>query len=243
MASAPPLRSARARTARRVPESSRGELARQSLIEAGVAVFGEHSLHSASTRQIALRAGQNIAAIAYYFGNKQGLYHAVVQHIADLIDARVGPLLDEIDSYLAKGHPAPERCLDYMGQLLAGSLATHADMLPVTRIIIKEQMQPTQAFAILYDGALGHLHATGAALLQAYCGLPADAQETVVRFHALLGQSLAFRFARQTIIRRAGWRDIAAAQERLIRAAIIDQAQAAMRSLRRQTLKKSSVRG
>jgi TetR/AcrR family transcriptional regulator, regulator of cefoperazone and chloramphenicol sensitivity len=242
MVRASQLKPARTRAVRPTAEPTRGELARQSLIEAGVAVFGEHSLHSASTREIARRAGQNIAAIAYYFGGKEGLYHAVVQHIADIIDARIGPLMDEINSYLAKGQPAPERCLDYMGQLLASTLATHTDMLPVTSIIIKEQMQPTPAFSILYDGALGQLQATGAALLEAYCGLPADAQETVVRFHALLGQSLVFRFARQTIIRRAGWRDIAAAQERLIREAVIEQTQAAMRSLRRQAQKKTPAR-
>lgn len=225
-----------------VPERSRGELARQSLLQAGVAVFGSHSLHTASTREIASRAGQNIAAIAYYFGGKQGLYHAVVEHIAGIIDARVGPLMDEIAAYLASGQPAPERCLDYMGRLLASTLATHTDMLPVTSIIIKEQMQPTDAFSILYDGALGQLQATGAALLQAYCGLPADAEETIVHFHAMLGQSLVFRFARQTIIRRAGWRDIGPRQEQLIRDAVIEQAHATMRSLRRLHHKKASAR-
>jgi AcrR family transcriptional regulator len=243
--SSAPGRAPKTRAASAAPpvlERSRGDVARQALIEAGVAVFGEHSLHSASTREIARRAGQNIAAIAYYFGSKQGLYHAVVAHIAGIIDARVGPLMDEIASYLAKGQPAPERCLDYMGQLLASTLATHTDMLPVTSIIIKEQMQPTEAFSILYDGALAQLQATGAALLQAYCGLPADSQETIVRFHAMLGQSLAFRFARQTIIRRAGWRSIAAPQEQLIREVVIEQTQAAMRSLRRQHSRKLLAR-
>jgi hypothetical protein len=115
-------------------------------------------------------------------------------------------------------------------------------MLPVTSIIIKEQMQPTEAFSILYDGALAQLQATGAALLQAYCGLPADSQETIVRFHAMLGQSLAFRFARQTIIRRAGWRSIATPQEQLIREVVIEQTQAAMRSLRRQHSRKQLAR-
>lgn len=223
-------------------ERSRGELARQALIEAGVQVFGSHSLNTASTREIARCAGQNIAAIAYYFGSKQGLYEAVVAHIAGIIDARVGPLMDEIAAYLAGRHVAPERCLQYMGDLLASTLATHSDMLPVTSIIIKEQMEPTEAFAILYDGALGQLQATGAALLEAYCGLPADSPETIVRFHALLGQSLAFRFARQTIIRRAGWRGIGPAQERLISQTVIDQTQAVMRSLRRQNLRKAPAR-
>jgi len=71
-------------------ELSRGDIARQSLIKAGVKVFGSHSLSSASTRQIANQAGQNIASIAYYFGSKQGLYQAVVKHIVSILDSRNG---------------------------------------------------------------------------------------------------------------------------------------------------------
>jgi len=61
-------------------ELGRGPLARAALIRAGVQVFGENSLASATTREIAQLAGQNISAIAYYFGNKEGLYFAVAQH-------------------------------------------------------------------------------------------------------------------------------------------------------------------
>ena len=142
--------------------------------------------------------------------------------------------LDEISSYVARGNASPERCLEYMGRLLSSTLATNADMLAVTDIIVKEQLHPTQAFSVLYEGALKQLHETGAALLQAYCGRPADSDETVVRFHALLGQSLAFRFARETIIRRAGWQTIGPEQEALIREVVVEQALSAMRALRRQ---------
>ena len=219
-------------------ELSKGDIARQSLIEAGVKVFGSHSLSSASTRQIAKQAGQNIASIAYYFGSKHGLYQAVVEHIVSILDSRIGPLLDEISSYLATNKTAPDRCLEYMGQLLASTLSTHTDMLPVTNIIIKEQMEPTQAFTILYNGVLGQLQTTGSALLEVYCGLPANSEEAIVHFHALLGQSLIFRFARQTIICRAGWVSIGPHQEQLIQDIVIQQTKSVMRNLRRQHLRK-----
>jgi AcrR family transcriptional regulator len=217
---------------------SRGQRAREALIQAGVEVFGENSLDSATTREIAQRAGQNIAAIAYYFGGKEGLYLAVVEEIARIIRSRIGPLMDEIRRYLGQPRPSPARCLDYMGQLLASTIATHSDMLAVTSIIVKEQMHPTRAFDVLYAGGLGQLQETGAALLEAYCGTPANSQETIVRFHALLGQSLAFRFARETIIRRAGWKGITKKEEELIRQVVVGQAQAVMRELRREVRKK-----
>ncbi len=50
--------------------------ARQRLLEAALRLFSEHGLAGASTRAIAQAAGTNVAAIRYYFGDKQGLYRA-----------------------------------------------------------------------------------------------------------------------------------------------------------------------
>jgi AcrR family transcriptional regulator len=213
-------------------ELGRGPLARAALIRAGVQVFGENSLASATTREIAQLAGQNISAIAYYFGNKEGLYFAVAHHICDTLVERLGPLLDEIEAQLGQGTHEPEVCLHMFGRLIGASLSTHQEMLTVTSIVVKEQMHPTKAFDILYEGCLERLHQVGARLIEAYTGEPPDQQETVLRFHALLGQSLAFRFARETIVRRAGWSDIGPDQVALIERVVIEQVCDALRGLR-----------
>ena len=214
------------------PELGRGPLARAALIRAGVQVFGENSLASATTREIAQLAGQNISAIAYYFGNKEGLYFAVAHHICDTLVERLGPLLDEIEAQLSQGKNEPEVCLHMFGRLIGASLSTHQEMLTVTSIVVKEQMHPTKAFDILYEGCLERLHQVGARLIEAYTGEPPGQQETVLRFHALLGQSLAFRFARETIVRRAGWSDIGPDQVALIERVVTEQVCDALRGLR-----------
>ena len=213
-------------------ELGRGPLARAALIRAGVQVFGDNSLASATTREIAQLAGQNISAIAYYFGNKEGLYFAVAHHICDTLVERLGPLLDEIEAQLSQGTHEPEVCLHMFGRLIGASLSTHQEMLTVTSIVVKEQMHPTKAFDILYEGCLERLHQVGARLIEAYTGETPGQQETVLRFHALLGQSLAFRFARETIVRRAGWSDIGPEQVALIERVVIEQVCDALRGLR-----------
>lgn len=213
-------------------DPGRGAMARMALIRAGAEVFGEYSIESATTREIAQRAGQNISAIAYYFGSKEGLYLAVAEYIGEIIAGRTGPLLDEIAAYLDAPRPSTARCLDYFIRLLSATVATNRDMLAVTSIIVREQMHPTRAFAILYAGGLERLQKLGARLIDAYTGTAPGSEETVVRFHALLGQSLAFRLARETIIRRAGWKDIGAREERLIQTIIAEQARDALRGLR-----------
>lgn len=214
-------------------DPGRGAQARQALVHAAVEVFGESGLEAATTRQIAQRAGQNIAAIAYYFGGKEGLYLAVVEHIVEVVLARIGPLMDEIEVFLRRDRPAAQRCLGYLQRLLELAIATNPSMLPLTGIIVREQTHPTRAFSVLYDGCLERLQRLGAALVRAYAGERVGETESVVRFHALLGQALAFRFARETVLRRAGWKDVGAAEEAVIRSVVIEQAAAALRGLRR----------
>jgi len=72
------------------PTTTKGEQAKSQLIAAALAQFGEYGLH-ATTRDIAAQAGQNIAAITYYFGSKEDLYLACAQWIADFIGTSFRP--------------------------------------------------------------------------------------------------------------------------------------------------------
>ena len=58
---------------------SDGEAARERLLHTALRLFAQHGFSKTSTRQIAAEAGANVGAIAYYFGDKQGLYRAVYQ--------------------------------------------------------------------------------------------------------------------------------------------------------------------
>jgi AcrR family transcriptional regulator len=223
-----------------VEDLGRGAQARQALVRAAVDVFGESGLEAATTREIAQRAQQNIAAIAYYFGGKEGLYLAVAGHIVEVIMARIGPVMDEVEAFLAQPRRAPRRSLEYLQRLLELSIGTNQSMIPVTGIIVREQTHPTKAFSILYDGCLERLQRLGAALIRAYIGKRATENECIVRFHAMLGEALAFRFARETILRRAGWKDVGAAEETIIRNVVTQHAELVLRGLRRNSRRRDS---
>ncbi len=62
------------------------------ILDAALPVFAQHGFAGASTRALAAAAGVNIATIAYHFGDKQGLYDAVVDHIyARLLQLELPP--------------------------------------------------------------------------------------------------------------------------------------------------------
>ncbi len=53
---------------------------RQQLLEAAAEVFGEVGFRNSTVREICRRAGANIAAINYHFGDKEKLYAEVLRH-------------------------------------------------------------------------------------------------------------------------------------------------------------------
>jgi AcrR family transcriptional regulator len=59
------------------PQRSDGEQSRERLMHAALRLFAQQGFAKTSTREIAEAAGVNLAAISYYFGDKEGLYRAV----------------------------------------------------------------------------------------------------------------------------------------------------------------------
>ena len=53
---------------------------RRELLDAAAEVFGEAGYRNATVREICRRAGANIAAINYHFGDKEKLYADVLRH-------------------------------------------------------------------------------------------------------------------------------------------------------------------
>src|SRR5512145_606670 len=97
------MKSAGASTPRREPvPPDRGTQARDALIAQGTRIFAAKGYAAASTREICQAAGANVAAIHYYFGDKEGLYRAVltapIEAIADQFDGFDDPALPVQDA-------------------------------------------------------------------------------------------------------------------------------------------------
>lgn len=188
------------------PVTSKGEQAKNQLIAAAIAQFGEYGLH-ATTRDIAALAGQNIAAIPYYFGSKEDLYLACAQWIADFIGANFRPLAEAGEALLSK--PSPDKTAIRALILQASQnmilLLTQDETVNLSKFISREQLSPSPAYQLIHDQVIAPLHAHLTRLIAAYTGRsPADT-DTILHTHALLGEILAFRLGRETILLRTGW--------------------------------------
>ncbi|MCT9018909.1 transcriptional regulator CecR [Proteus mirabilis] len=190
-------------------KKTRGELAKRQLLEAACEIFGKNGPDGATTRQIAQAAKQNIAAIAYYFGSKEGLYLAVAQYIADLIRIDFEPTVAQLDDFLEK--PNPTEHLPLLQKQIIDSFLQYARLVldksnvHISRIMAREQLVPTEAYSLIHQQALSPLLTRVNRLLALYIGLDPTLPKTMLHTHAILGEVLSFRLVRETILRQTGW--------------------------------------
>jgi TetR/AcrR family transcriptional regulator, regulator of cefoperazone and chloramphenicol sensitivity len=179
--------------------------ARARLLDAAAEIFGTYNLEGATTRQLAEQAGVNQAAIPYYFGGKEGLYLATVEHFFAVHAPRVQSVVAEVQSRLAAQTVDRDEALNLLKKLLEMMLEVllrQQTNRSFGRIIIREQMQPTKAFDLIYERVIRHVHEAISALLAIVLDRKADDRSVILRAQMIVGQILIFLSGRETIRRR-----------------------------------------
>ncbi|HVY20719.1 MAG TPA: CerR family C-terminal domain-containing protein [Bauldia sp.] len=216
-----PKAKAPARAAR--PRRDRGADTRAQLIDAGLDAFGLVGFEGASTREIAKAAKANLAAILYHFGGKEGLHLAVAEHIAEQIGKRVAPVLAMIAAPEAVASPKAARAaLHTVVETLADVMLGTADAARWARFIVREQMQPTAAFDVIYR-FLGNAVNNAGRLVGVILGRPADDEKLRIRVFTIMGQVLIFRVAQALVLRKMGWQAIGDAERAAIKRIVLQQ--------------------
>ena len=189
---------------------------RDVLLTSALDAFGQHGFNSATTRDIASAANMPMSQITYHFGGKEGLYRACARMIADQMSARVGDTLAAVEVALAET-PDPQTARHCLRLLLTGLSAAILDpaALPISRFVLREQADPTPAFAILYDGVMGRVLGALAAAIGLVSGK--SGAEARVLAIALFGQLLVFRVAQASVLAFTGWVTVGEDQLRAIR--------------------------
>lgn len=198
---------------------------RQRLIVAGLDLFGKYSFEGASTRMLSQRAQVNLAAITYYFGGKQGLYLAVADHITEQINGVLGDQLAKLQEALKKEALSKEQSFFLLSEWLQ-FLITRFLGRPRTdkwlSIIIREQLWPTEAFNILFEGFMRPLDEALFGLVARIMGLKPDDQEVKLRALAIKGQIQIFQISRSAVNRTLDWKGYGPENLDAIRCVITD---------------------
>jgi AcrR family transcriptional regulator len=189
-------------------EGNRGAKTMEQLLSAGVEAFARFGPEGVTTRQLAKVAGVNIAAIAYYFGGKEGYYIAVVKHLMREQGKPVLSFLSDISEELKCSQRTPEVAGPLLMRLLRGftfNILINPNAKFISSITTRENLHPTSAYEVIYKETILRMHTILSEVVGCATRTPADAPDTIIRAHAILGQILLFEIAATTICRRLGW--------------------------------------
>lgn len=201
------------------------------LLEAALQLFSTHGFEGVSTRQLAAEAGANIAAIAYHFGGKKELYHALLERIVDETEPRFAPVIQALRDGLEGANKAPDAlsgiAADFVHSLVHGFLGDERMRLRAG-VVLREHANPSEAFSILYEGRIEPMQKAISGLVAAATGLSEDTPETMLRAQALFGQILIFVIGREVVFRRLGWDSYTPERIALVRATVTESVLASL---------------
>ena len=206
---------------------ARGDETRQRIIDAAIELFGEHGFAGASTRDIAAKAGVNAPALQYYFENKEGVYRACVEAIAEIGWSVLGPAVEH-----ARAALDAEADVDALIDAFIVILRTLADRIftvPKTlgqrMFFAREQVgqEPAGATDILMKRVRKPLNDVSAELVGRISGRPADDPVTRLRTMSLFGQLTVFHLVQRSALQLLDWDGFDGEGGALLMATIADQ--------------------
>ena len=206
---------------------ARGDETRRRIIDAAIELFGEHGFAGASTRDIAAMAGVNAPALQYYFENKEGVYRACVEAIAEIGWSVLGPAVEH-----ARAALDAEADVDALIDAFIVILRTLADRIftvPKTlgqrMFFAREQVgqEPAGATDILMKRVRKPLNDVSAELVGRISGRPADDPVTRLRTMSLFGQLTVFHLVQRSALQLLDWDGFDGEGGALLMATIADQ--------------------
>ena len=171
---------------KRVPAAS--DPTREKLLDVAGRVFADRGYQAATVREICVRAGANVAAVNYHFGDKLGLYAEVLQE--SVRAAQVEAIQNALDQ-----NAPPE---DILRAVIRARLrGVWRGDLPDWhfRILAHELAQPTPALRQLINKVAQPIFKRLLELIGGMIGLPPNDDKTRLCAISVMGQILAYVFA------------------------------------------------
>jgi AcrR family transcriptional regulator len=212
----------RLRSAGSRPASYRGEATRQRLLEMAIRVFAARGFDGARTRDIAAAAKTNPVSIAYYYGNKRGLYHAAAQHVGARWAAYQEPLVQRARASMARPGVTRRELIVIVCTLLCDFVRLIlGNFLPdcYGKFVSQAASGPAREFSVI-DRGLAPLRDTLAEAIARLTGESATSAATQVRALSLIGSCVCFRRDRRAVLHALKWKQIGAKELKVVEAGV-----------------------
>ena len=165
---------------------------RARILMAAGPVFADKGFDGATVREISTAAGVNLAAVNYYFGDKQHLYVETVRHARE-IRSQQEPLPDWDDTVSAE-----DKLRGFIHTMLRRMVGLKAAPWQV-RLMMREIVQPTQACRELVQDFFRPTFNLLLGIVQEVVGRPLPRHRLEQLGFSIMGQCLHYRVAGEVV--------------------------------------------
>ncbi|HWW50500.1 MAG TPA: CerR family C-terminal domain-containing protein [Verrucomicrobiae bacterium] len=179
---------------RRRPEVVASDATREKLVEAAGRVFAKRGYYSTTVREICTKAGANVAAVNYHFGDKLGLYTDVLEQSVRAAQ------IEAVHNALDQTAPPEDILRAVIRARLRG--VCRGDLPDWHfRIMVHELLQPTPALARLINKVSRPIYERLLELIGRIINLPANHEQTRLCTNSVMGQILLYVLAAPLLAR------------------------------------------
>lgn len=168
------------------------------LLDVAVREFSLKGLEGASTRAIAVAAGTAMSSITYHYGGKEGLYLAAADYIAEQMGHEMVEAVDSATRPEMSPAEARRALCDLLDRFAIKMM--DAKNSNWSLFIVREQVNPTEAFERIWRGMMGRMLECIVDLVCIATGRR-DAKTAQVAAIALFGQAIVLRAARASSLK------------------------------------------
>lgn len=166
--------------------------AKAKLLEAAVSVFAEMGYRAATVRDICNRAGANVAAINYHFGDKLALYTEVLK------DSTAPAMQKKIRAAVADSKSPEKQFRAFVRGMFEKMLGSDRPACHL-RIIMQELANPTPALPKVVSQVIRPQYKQLCEVVGAAIGQPPASTSTRLCVHSLVGQTYYYVNARAVL--------------------------------------------
>jgi AcrR family transcriptional regulator len=165
------------------------------LLEAAGEVFAERGFRNATVREICQRAGANIAAVNYHFGDKERLYAAVWQYAVACAIEKYPP-----EFGLSDDATAEERLAAFIRSFLLGILDEGRPSW-LGKLRAREMAEPTTVFDTVVEETIRPRHVLLMSIIRDLVGPAVSDGEIRLSAFSIVGQCLHYYHCQPVISR------------------------------------------
>ena len=165
------------------------------ILEEAGEIFADRGFRDTTVREICRRAGVNLAAVNYHFGDKERLYIAVIKHYKEIAFQKYlqNDSVREHDPYDVQLSAFIKSCMFHL--LGEGHLSCFG------RLMSREYIEPTSALDVIIEEEIMPFFNRLNAIIRQLLGSEASEGKVILCSMSVLGQCLYFKHSRPVISR------------------------------------------